>query len=170
MTCKLCEHCGGTLQYTGSDSMRSHYECSFCGNQISFLIAEDGGAHLAYEARKKDLFERLRRGFEDWRMVNWDELYKDFVDFIGSHDYLHEDVRCQLALIACLTKGFNVMDENKAVYCKSLIKSVDKMYKQQKKALKRQMKNADRSDPFGDYEALRARYDRLTKDYTLRKF
>ncbi len=169
MTYKKCPHCGGTLEYTGSDSKSSFYECSFCGDQTSFLIASDGAAQLAYETTRKDLFERLRRGFEDWRVANWDSLYNDFVNFIAAHDHLQSDLRCQLALVACLTKGFNTMDPNRAVYCKSLIKSVEKLYKQQKKDLKRQMKNASSYDSFGDYESLRAKYEQLQKDYIIGK-
>lgn len=170
MTYKKCAGCGGTLQYTGADAINSYYECPCCGDRTMIPIADDGSARILFESKRKELFERLRRGFEDWRVINWDQLYKDFVDFIGAHDHLQNDLQCQLALIACLTKGFNRMDSDKEAYCKVLIKSVDKMYKQQKKDLKRQMKNASARDPFEDYDSLRAKYDKLQKDYTGRKF
>jgi len=170
MTYKKCPKCGGTLEYTGSDSKNCFYECPYCGDQTMFSMEGDGGAAIAFEATKKELFERLRRGLEDWRAANWDSLYKDFSGFIAAHDHLQNDVRCQLALIACLTKGFNRMDPDKATYCKALIKSVDKMYKQQKKELKRKIKNPALSNSFDDYESARARFDKLQSDYTIGKF
>ena len=169
MTYKKCGSCGGTLEYTGSDSNNSYYECPYCGDQTLFPLASDGSAVIAFERTKKELFDRLSHGFEDWQAMNWDSLYRDFSAFIDAHDHLHNDIRCQLALVACLTRGFNSMDSDRTAYCKALMKSVEKMYKQQKKDLKKKLKNPGRSDSFSDYESVRAKYEKLQSDYTMGK-
>ena len=88
MTRKKCEACGGNLRYTRSDSHNSYYECPYCGELFSFSNASEGGTNLAFESAKAELLGRLRRGFDDWRVTQWDQLYKDFVDFTSAHEQL----------------------------------------------------------------------------------
>jgi hypothetical protein len=165
MTNKQCKACGGILQYTGSDSRNSYYECPHCGAQETVTIASQGGVNLAYEKTKQELMSKLQRGFENWTLTNWDHLYKEFVDFICSHDYLQNDLRFQAAILACMTHGFNFMDENKYKSSKALFKVTEKMYKQQVKNLKKNGFNAALSESVKEYESCRGKYIKVQHDY-----
>ena len=165
MAQKKCASCGGTLRYTGADSQNAYYECPHCSEQVIFAIESEGGVNLVFETRKKELLARLRRGFDDWRAINWDQLYKDIVEFISAHEQLQNDIRFQMAIVACLTKGFHAMDAEKSRQCKILIKGIDKMYKQQTKELKQKIKNPALVESVGEYEAIREKYAKLQSDY-----
>jgi hypothetical protein len=165
MTRKRCEGCGGVLKYLRSDSYNSYYECPCCGEQFSFSVASEGGVNLIFENAKNELLGRLRRGFEDWRVTQWDQLYRDFIDFTNAHVQLQNDLQFQMAIVACLTKGFNSMDAETYQQCKILFKVTDEMYKAQLKALKAKAKNPALSETIGEYEASRAKYVKLHNDY-----
>ena len=165
MTRKKCEGCGGVLKYMRSDAYNSYYECPYCGEMVSISLESEGGSNLVYENTKIALFNRLRRGFDDWRMTQWDQLYKDFVDFTSAHENLQNDLQFQMAIVACLTKGFNFIDAEKYHQSKTLFKMADEIYKKQLKELKSQSKNPAYSAAIGEYEASRAKYVKLHNEY-----
>ena len=70
-----------------------------------------------------------------------------------------------MALIACLTKGFNSIDPDRYQQCKTLFKITDDLYKAQLKALKAKAKKPALSDSFAEYEAARAKFTKLQNDY-----
>ena len=165
MTHKKCEGCGGVLKFMRTDAYNSYYECPHCGELVTISNASEGGVNLVFESAKNDLLSRLRRGFEDWRVTQWDQLYRDFVDFTSAHQHLQNDLQFQMAIVACLTKGFNAMDAEKYQQCKTLFKITDEMYKMQIKELKAQAKNPAYSQTIGEYEASRAKFVKLHNEY-----
>lgn len=169
MTRRKCAGCGGVLKYTRSDAYNSYYECPFCGELLSVSLESDSDAKLIYENTKHELFARLRRGFEDWRVTQWDQLYKDFIDFTNAHEHLQGDIRFQMAIVACLTKGFNLMDPEKYRQCKALFKATDEVYKKQLKAMKKQASDPAYSATISEYEACRAKYVKLHNAYVGKK-
>jgi hypothetical protein len=169
MARQKCEGCGGLLKYIRSDAYNSYYECPYCGELVSISLGNDGNATLIYENAKNTLFARLSRGFDDWQVTQWDQLYRDFVDFTSAHEHLQSVLQFQMAMVACLTKGFNSMDAEKYQQCKTLFKITDEIYKKQLKELKAQSKNPAYSATIGEYEASRAKYVKLHNDYVGRK-
>ena len=132
-------------------------------------MQKHSNAKLIYENTKHELFARLRRGFEDWRVTQWDQLYKDFIDFTNAHEHLQGDIRFQMAIVACLTKGFNSMDPEKYRQCKALFKATDEVYKKQLKAMKKQASDPAYSATISEYEACRAKYVKLHNAYVGKK-
>ena len=165
MTRKTCGSCGGVLKYTRSDLYNMYYECPYCGELLMIPIENEGGVNLVFEKTKNDLLSRLRRGFEDWRVTNWSQLYRDFVDFISAHEHLQADLQFQMALVACITKGFNSIDPENYQQSKTLFKVIDKIYKQQLKEMKSKSRNPALSESIADYEASRAKYVQLHNNY-----
>ncbi len=165
MARKYCEYCGGELKYLRGDALNSYYKCPYCGDLASFSMASDGNATLIFDNAKHELLSRLRRGFEDWRVTQWDQLYRDFIDFTSAHEHLQSDLQFQMAIVACMTKGFNTIDPETYRQCKTLFKAVDSMYKMQLKELKAQAKNPALVSSIGEYEASRAKFVKLHNDY-----
>ena len=165
MVSKKCELCGGALDYQSSDAQSSHYICPYCGKSYDFSAENDTGARLIYKDAKNELFSRLRRGFEDWRLTPWDQLYRDFVSFANAHEHLQNDLQFQMAIIACMTKGFNSIDPKQYQQCKTLFKAADSIYKMQKKEMKKKAKNPALSSSISEYEASRAKFVKLHNTY-----
>ena len=162
---KKCEGCGGALQYVRADSRNTYYKCPSCGELFSFSTAGDSGANLIFENTKHELLSRLRRGFEDWRATQWDQLYRDLVAFAGAHEHLQSDLQFQMAIVACMTKGFNSMEAETYQQCKTLFKITDKMYKAQLKEAKAKANNPELCATIGEYEASRAKFVKLHNEY-----
>ena len=165
MTRKLCEGCGGVLKYMRADLYNTYYECPCCGELLMIPIENEGGVNLVFEQSKNELLSRLRRGFEDWRLTKWDQLYRDFVSFIGAHEHLQNDLQFQMALVACMTKGFNSIDPESYQQTKTLFKIIDKVYKQQLKEAKSKAHNPAFSQSIAEYESSRAKYVQLHNNY-----
>lgn len=161
MTDKQCKACGGILRYTGSDSRNTYYECPHCGAKEMASIVSQGGVNFVYEKTKQELMAKLYRGLENWTLTNWDHLYKEFVKFICSNESLQNDICFQMATLACMTNGFNLMHEDKYQSCKALFKETEKIYKQQVKTLKKNGFNSALSESIKEYEFFRAKYVKL---------
>ena len=164
MVANTCSICGSLMEQTGADLKNIYYKCTGCGNTCATQVKEDE-ANLVFEMAKRDLLSRLRAGFVDYRVTQWDQLHKDLIDFINRYEQVHNDMQFQMAIVACLTKGFNIMDAEKYSQCKNLFKITDKMYKQQLKELKKQASKPELSESMEDYKESRAKYIKLRNQY-----
>ena len=113
---------------------------------------------------KAKLFGKLRKGLIDWQVTDWEQLRKDFSEFIQYAD-LPNDLQLKMAVIACVTKGFNTMSAEEYKQSKKDFKIVDRLYKQRLKDLRAQMKNPVLSNSMEDYKVSRARYVELRNEY-----
>ena len=75
------------------------------------------------------------------------------------------DLQFRMAIIACLTSGFNRMDHEKYRQCKGRFKAADKMYRLSLKRLKMQISDPELSDSIEDYQTSRAKYVLLRNEY-----
>ena len=164
MGANTCLVCGGLFEQTGADSKNIYHKCPYCGNTVSTPVKEDE-ANLVFEMEKRELLGRIRSGFVDYRVTQWDQLYSDLVDFTNRYDQLSNDLQFQMAIIACMTKGFNIMDTEKYTQCKNLFKITDKMYKQQLKDLKQKAEDPSLSETIEEYKQYRVKYIRLRNQY-----
>jgi hypothetical protein len=113
---------------------------------------------------------RIREGMSDWQATQWDRLEKDLVDFINRYAPLEHDIELQIARIACITSGFNMIDDQKYKSCKARFKIMDKVYKSELKRLKKISKKPELSETMEGYQEARAKYLKLRNQYLEQKF
>lgn len=150
------------MTQTGADLTTARYSCSSCGFMKAVSIGDQGNTE--YEQRKSDLLARVRIGFVDWRVMQWASLQKDLLDFISRYEAARGDIQLQMGVVACITSGFQFVDDEKYKQCKLLFKVTEKIYKQQMKQLKRQS-NPKLYESTSDYKDLRAKYKKCRNDY-----
>ena len=75
------------------------------------------------------------------------------------------DIEIQIARIACMTSGFNLMDDQKYKSCKTRFKIMDKVYRAELKRLKKLSKNPELSETMEGYRQARAKYIKLQNRY-----
>ena len=162
---KKCKDCGGTLIIKRFDKERIYYECAHTGDEYEYVFQSPEEANYYMESVKQELFAKLRKGFIDWQVTDWEQLKKDFDNFIIQHKELENDLQIKMAVIACVTKGFNTMDAEQYRQSKIDFKIVDRMYKARLKELRTQMKSPVLSNSMEDYKISRARYVALRNEY-----
>ena len=162
MATNQCPHCGGSMVQDGADMTMVYYHCLACGNLVSLPVSSDGNAEFAQ--RKREILNRLHMGFLDWRVTQWDRLYMDLSDFITRYEAAQTDIQLQMGLVACITRGFNMMDAERYQQCKNLYKMTEKMYKHHLKTLKAQTDPA-LYDSVTDYKESRTKYKKCLNQY-----
>ena len=162
---KKCEGCGGDLLILRFDMDHIYYKCKNCGDESRYTFQSEEEAEFYLEDAKQELFGKLREGFLDWRKTNWDKLHREFIEFVNQHPFLENDLQLKMAVVACLTKGFNTLDAENYRQSKENFKIVDRMYKQRLKLLRAQMKNPVLSESMEDYKMSRAKYVELRNQY-----
>jgi hypothetical protein len=162
---KKCEECGGQLVIARMDANRIYFVCKNCSTESEHVFQSEEESEYYREDELQQLFGKLRRGFLDWQLTNWERLYKDFVDLINKQNELETDLRVQMALVACVTKAFHLMNSENYQQSKMRFKIVDKMYKHRLKVLRAQMKNPVLSNSMQDYQASRTKYVQLRNQY-----
>ena len=162
---KKCPDCGGTLAIKRFTRERIYYECAFEGTESCYTFQSPEEANYYLESAKQKLFAELRKGFIDWQVTDWNHLRRNFDDFISQHPDFENDLQMKMAVIACITKGFNMMDSEQYRQSKIYFKIVDGIYKQRLKEMREQMKNPLFSNSMEDYKISRARYVELRNQY-----
>ena len=162
---KKCEGCGGDLMILRFDMNHIYYQCKHCGQESRYTFKSVEEAEFYLEDAKQALFGKLREGFVDWRMTNWDQLHDEFIEFINQHPDFENDLQLKMAIVACVTKGFNLLDAANYRQSRLKFKVVDRMYKQRLKVLRAQMKNPVLSESMEDYKMSRAKYVELRNQY-----
>jgi predicted RNA-binding Zn-ribbon protein involved in translation (DUF1610 family) len=162
---RKCSACGGSVSIQRFDTNGIQFMCEACGKEDTYTFENEDEAKYYMDEAQQELFGRLREGFIDWQLTNWDQLFKDFMAFLDEHPEFGGDLQFRMALIACLTSGFNRMDHEKYRQCKGRFKATDKMYKYNLKLLRSQVSNPELSDSIEDYQASRAKYVQLRNEY-----
>lgn len=163
---KKCPVCNGTLVIKSFDMNGITYECAHCGEMSTYTFKNADEAKFYIENTKAKLFGKLRKGFIDWQVTDWEHLRQEFSNFI-ENAHLESDLQLKMAVIACVTKGFNTMDADQYQQSKVDFKVVDRMYKQRLKALRAEMKQKHPvlSNSMEDYKVSRAKYVELRNQY-----
>jgi hypothetical protein len=121
------------------------------------------------EEAKWELFAKLNEGFIDWRVTNWKQIREDFVHFMDQHpeleNELQNDLQFQMAILACETKGFNMMELEQYRETKARFKMIDKIYKRRLKFMRAQLKDPVLSESVENYKLSRAQYVELRNQY-----
>lgn len=157
-----CPVCAGPMNQEGADAEVAYYRCVACGHLATVKMKTDD--NTAYALGRRELTGRVREGMIDWRLAQWDQLYADLQSFINRYSVAKYDVQLQMDLIACLTKGFNVMDAEKYKQCKIMYKQTERMYKNQLKMLKTQRDEA-MAESVETYADLRKKYKACRNAY-----
>ena len=159
----LCPRCGAEMTQSGTEHNKAFYHCGFCGHNTSVDMSTDDNAE--YWQQRSNLLQRVSLAILDWKVANWDYLAKDIISFIGRYEEARFDVSLKTATIACLTKGFHDMDDEKYKECKLIFKVTEKIYKQHLKALADTIKAFPSQEDVTKYQEYRVHYKKLRDDY-----
>ena len=96
--------------------------------------------------------------------------YSFHLKLIFRHAPLEHDIELQIARIACITSGFNMIDDQKYKSCKTRFKIMDKIYKTELKRLKKLSKKPELSATMEGYQESRAKYLKLRNQFLEQKF
>ena len=165
MKLKPCIFCGGKLQFQRCDKKRIYFRCANCGERASYTFKSEEEARLYTEAENRAILGRLRSHYEDWALAHWDLLHNEIVAFINTHPYVESDVRFQMAKIACITKGFHVMDDEIYQRCKDRFAIADETYKTLLKITEERANDPFLSATLESYQQARADYVHLRNEY-----
>lgn len=164
----ICPRCGADMTQSGAEHNKAYYHCSFCGYNASIEMSADDNAE--YWQKRSELLERVNSALLNWKVAGWDYLANDVINFISKYEEARYDVSLKTATIACITKGFHDMDDEKYRECKMIFKVTEKIYKQHIKALADTIKEFPTSEDVTKYQEHRVLYKQLRNDYRNTKF
>lgn len=158
-----CPRCGAEMTQSGAEHNKVHYHCQFCGNNMHVEMSSEENSD--YWQQRSALLQRVYAAVLDWKTAGWDHLAKDIVSFMGKYEDARYDVCLKTATIACLTRGFHDMDDEKYKECKIIFKLTEKVYKQHIKAIGNTIKEFPNSEDVSKYQEYRVLYKKLRDDY-----
>ena len=124
---RRCQQCGSKMVQTGTEYNTAIYHCRSCGNNEYVQMAANDNSE--YLHRRSMLLGRVRKGILEWEVTQWDALRLEIIDFTNAFHAARNDLYFQMAIIACLTKGFHDLDDEKYKECKRIFKVTEKVYK-----------------------------------------
>jgi hypothetical protein len=127
----VCSRCGAEMTQNGAENGKTRYHCSFCGNTIYVDMSVNDNAE--YWDKRSALLGRVRLGIVEWKTTPWEYLSRDIITFTSSYQDAAEDVCFKIAIIACITSGFQNMTEEKYRECNRIFKLTEKIYKNHQK-------------------------------------
>ena len=158
-----CPRCGSEMKQSGSDHNKVHYHCPSCSYDMFIEMSTEDNAE--YWQMRSNLLERVAMGVIDWKVTNWDGLMRDLISFIGRNEDARLDVRLQTGILACFTKGFHDMNDQKYKECKAIFKATEKMYKKHMKALEATLKEFPNPEDVAKYQEYRVLYKKLRDEF-----
>lgn len=157
-----CPNCGGIMKQVGADLQKVYYQCEYCPTKKSVsLNSED---NVQYLIVKNELLTRVRMGVFDVNATQWQALQKEILKFMGSYEAAAHDIQLQISVVACITRGFSLLDAEKYKQCKNLYKATEKIYKKYMKDLKSQSDEEKRKS-VEQYEEYRSKYKKCRNQY-----
>ncbi len=147
--------------HVGTEKQTAIYHCKNCGYDRFAPLPPGSGGYLR---RRSMLLGRVENGVIEWELTQWDDLRREISDFTAAFDMARNDIGLKMAVIACLTKGFHDLDDERYKECKRIFKITEKVYKQYAKnpnAVPDGMNNTDAAD----YEKNRLMYKSCRYDY-----
>lgn len=164
-----CKECGGIFEFERCDRQRIYLRCRHCDFGMYYEFRDEEEALRFAEEENEELLSRLRRGVKDWELTQWDRLHDDVVEFINTHPYVETDIRFQMAKIACITRGFHMMDEDIYQRCHGRFNVAESIYRTLLENAKQQALDPSRSASMADYKQARAYYLYLQGEYVALK-
>ena len=160
-----CKRCGSYMKQKGSMQGQTLYHCSSCGYDEYVALSTDDNSE--YWVKRSALLGRVRKGIIDWEVTGWDYLKNDVLDFVASYEAAQFDIYFKIAIIACLTKGFHDMNNERYRECKRLFKVTEKIYKRYRKDPEAKKNYASETGSSGvvEYEEYRHLYKKCLYDY-----
>lgn len=159
----LCPQCGAHMKQAGTMQGSICYECEFCG-QAKIVKLEENQPNTVYWKKRAELLSRVRKGILDWQGTNWTFLYNDIIDFTDRYEEARDDVYFKMAIVACVTDGYNTMNKEKYKRCKAIFKVTEKCYKMENRALKESYNEAVKNR-LVEYEEFRNMYKQCRSEY-----
>lgn len=160
-----CKRCGSLMAQSGSEGTQVMYHCSCCG--YNEAVTMSAGDNTEYWVKRSALLGRVRKGVIDWETTAWDFLLRDILDFTTNYEAARYDIYFKISTIACLTKGFRDMDNERYRECKRIFKVTEKVYKRYCKdpMAKTNFANETGSAGIMEYEEYRTLYKKCIYDY-----
>ena len=160
-----CSACGGGFEFQYCDMKNIYIRCRNCGFGTCYTFGSEEEAHRFANEENREILDRVRAGFVDWEMTQWDHLHDDIVDFINTHPYVESDIRFHMAKIACITRGFHIMDDDIYERCHSRFSAADSIYRIILKNAKEKAEDPDLSATLEEYQNARLYYIALQTEY-----
>ena len=157
-----CPQCNAALKQLGADEQYIRYRCPSCGYLLAVPLGDEG--NVVYLQRKSEIMSRVTMGLADWKSTKWDFIARDILDFCAKYEAAQKDIQLQMAMIACITHGFQLIDAEKYKQSKIIFKVTEKIYKAQMKELKKQA-NTKLYESVSDYQENRALYQKCRNHY-----
>ena len=164
-----CTKCGGSLKFQYCDGKRIYSYCKACGFRMCYAFRNQEEADLYMKNENRTILLRVYSGLVDWEMTQWDRLHEDIVKFISSHPYVTNDIRFQMARIACITRGFHIMDDDIYRCCQSRFIVTEEIYKGLINLSKEQISLPRAFEDLEDYDQARINYKHLKNAYQAEK-
>lgn len=160
-----CKACGGKFEFQYCDMKYIYVRCKNCDFGACYPFRDEEEANRFAEEENQEILGRLRAGFVDWEVTQWDQLHDDIVDFINKHPYVESDIRFHMAKIACITRGFHIMDEEIYERCHNRFDIADKIYKVLLKSAEENALKPELSATLEEYHEARHYYVALQTEY-----
>ena len=161
----LCKACGGKFEFQYCDMKHIYVRCSHCDFGACYTFRDEEEAYRFAEEENREILDLLRRSFVDWELAPWDQLHDDVVAFINTHPYVESDIRFHIAKIACITRGFHIMDEEIYERCHGRFAVADSIYRVLLKYAKEKAENPELSATLDEYRDARQYYIALQTEY-----
>ena len=160
-----CTKCGGELKFQYCDGKRIYSYCGACGWRAYYTFRNKEEAEQYMHKENREILTRVYSGLVDWEMAPWDLLHKEVVNFVSTHPYVTNDIRFQMARIACITRGFHIMDEDIYRCCQSRFIITEEVYKGLMEFSKEQLSLPRKLEDLKDYDKARENYMHLRTLY-----
>jgi len=151
------------MTQSGAENNKVRYHCSFCGNNSYVNISTEDNSE--YWQRRSELLGRVKLGIIEWKTTQWDYLFRDIVSFTTSYADAEEDIVFKIAIIACLTSGFQNMTAEKYRECNLIFKITEKTYKRYRKDKQITPGSFPRAEDVNTYKDYRSLYKKCRNEY-----
>ena len=164
-----CKACGGKFEFQHCDMKYIFFRCKNCDFGVYYTFRDEEEALRFAEEETQTILSRLREGFVNWELTQWDRLHEEIVAFISTHPYVESDIRFHMAKIACITRGFHIMDEEIYETCHGRFAVADKIYKTLLKNAEEKARKPEISATLEEYHDARHYYITLQAEYLAAK-
>jgi hypothetical protein len=164
-----CAVCPGEMKFLFCDREAVYFRCEACGYKDRYVFKDEEEAELYLEKAKREMLARITNGCQKWEYTQWKQLRRDLLRFRNQYIPLDLDIEVQIAEIACMTLGYNIMDDDIYDECKLCFEVMDQLYKYEKKMMKKHGMNPNLSSTMQGYQAAREQYIKCRNTYLEKK-
>ena len=161
----VCPEDNAQLKFVRCTDTAIYFECVACGHREKYIFNDENEANEYFEEVKADMIAKVKLGLLDWQRTQWDVLHRALAEFVIDYPRFEMDIHIQMANIACITRGFQMIDDEKYKECKIMFSMADKVYKARLKVLKRECKHPVLPNALQEYSDLRDQYLALRNKY-----